>query len=102
MTPLSPLPWYVAGPLIGLIVPALLVVGGKVFGLSANLRHACAALPIPARVEESTLGAIEDLLTSAKSKAEGTVMPTMVVVAGPPGPPSGRPRARLLTTNHSR
>ncbi|MDT0632595.1 YeeE/YedE thiosulfate transporter family protein [Rubrivirga sp. S365] len=45
MNAVSPLPWYVAGPLIGLIVPALLVVGGKVFGLSANLRHACAALP---------------------------------------------------------
>jgi len=44
-------------------------------------REATAALPIPARVEETALGAIEDLLTSAKSKAEGTVMPTMVVVA---------------------
>ena len=43
----DPWPWYVAGPLIGLIVPALLVFGGKVFGLSANLRHACAALPVP-------------------------------------------------------
>lgn len=47
MSPLSPLPWYVAGPLIGLVVPALLLIGGKVFGLSANLRHACAALPVP-------------------------------------------------------
>ena len=44
----DPWPWYVAGPLIGLLVPALLVFGGKVFGLSANLRHACAALPVPA------------------------------------------------------
>lgn len=44
---MSPLPWYVAGPLIGLFVPVLLVVGGKAFGLSANLRHACAALPLP-------------------------------------------------------
>lgn len=43
----QPWPWYVAGPLIGLIVPALLLFGGKVFGLSANLRHACAALPLP-------------------------------------------------------
>ena len=49
MTHISPLPWYIAGPLIGLIVPALLVVGGTVFGLSANLRHACAALPLPAK-----------------------------------------------------
>ncbi len=43
----QPWPWYVAGPLIGLVVPALLVFGGKVFGLSANLRHVCAALPVP-------------------------------------------------------
>lgn len=44
---MSPLPWYVAGPLIGLVVPALLLFGGKAFGLSANLRHVCAALPVP-------------------------------------------------------
>jgi uncharacterized membrane protein YedE/YeeE len=42
----QPWPWYVAGPLIGLIVPALLLFGGKVFGISANLRHACAAAPV--------------------------------------------------------
>lgn len=42
-------PWYVAGPLIGLIVPALLIAGGRMFGISANLRHACAAT-IPGRV----------------------------------------------------
>ncbi len=44
-----PWPWYLAGPLIGLIVPALLLFGGKAFGLSANLRHGCAALPVPER-----------------------------------------------------
>jgi uncharacterized protein len=37
-----PWPWYVAGPLIGLVVPVLLLVGNKQFGISANLRHACA------------------------------------------------------------
>ena len=37
-----PWPWYVAGPLIGLVVPALLLIGNKQFGISANLRHACA------------------------------------------------------------
>lgn len=42
----EPWPWYIAGPLIGLIVPALLLFGGKVFGISATLRHACAALPV--------------------------------------------------------
>jgi uncharacterized membrane protein YedE/YeeE len=43
----GPWPWYVAGPLIGLIVPFLLIVGGKTFGISSNLRHLCAALPVP-------------------------------------------------------
>jgi len=40
----QPWPWYVAGPLIGLIVPMLLLLGGKQFGVSANLRHLCAVL----------------------------------------------------------
>lgn len=43
----STLPWYIAGPLIGLVVPFLLLFGGKVFGISANLRHMCAAVPAP-------------------------------------------------------
>lgn len=40
----NPLPWYIAGPLIGLFVPALLLIDNKLFGLSANLRHTCAAV----------------------------------------------------------
>ncbi len=55
MTLPSVLPWYVAGPLIGLIVPALLLFGGKVFGLSANMRHLCAATPLPARLKPDFL-----------------------------------------------
>lgn len=51
----GPWPWYVAGPLIGLVVPVLLVFGGKVFGISANLRHLCAATPVPARVKPAFL-----------------------------------------------
>ena len=39
----QPWPWYIAGPLVGLTVPALLILGNKNFGISANLRHACAA-----------------------------------------------------------
>jgi len=39
----QPWPWWVAGPLIGLTVPALLLLGNKHFGISANLRHICAA-----------------------------------------------------------
>ena len=39
----APWPWYVAGPLIGLMVPLLLILGNKSFGISASLRHICAA-----------------------------------------------------------
>lgn len=39
----QPWPWYVAGPLIGLTVPALLILGNKTFGISSSLRHVCAA-----------------------------------------------------------
>lgn len=45
----APWPWYVAGPLIGLTVPALLILGNKSFGISASLRHICAAC-IPANI----------------------------------------------------
>jgi uncharacterized protein len=46
----QPWPWYVAGAIIGLAVPALLMLGNKHFGISANLRHACAAC-FPANVK---------------------------------------------------
>jgi len=39
----QPWPWYVAGPLIGLTVPLLLLLGNKQFGISANFRHICAS-----------------------------------------------------------
>ena len=39
----QPWPWYVAGTIIGLIVPALLLLGNKHLGISSSLRHACAA-----------------------------------------------------------
>ncbi len=38
-----PWPWYVAGPIIGLMVPILLIIGNKTFGISSSLRHICAA-----------------------------------------------------------
>jgi uncharacterized protein len=44
-----PWPWYVAGPLIGLTVPVLLIIGNKSFGISSSLRHFCAAC-IPANI----------------------------------------------------
>jgi uncharacterized membrane protein YedE/YeeE len=45
----QPWPWYVAGPLIGLTVPALLIIGNKAFGISSSLSHICAAC-FPANV----------------------------------------------------
>lgn len=45
----QPWPWYIAGPLIGLTVPALLVLGNKSFGISSSLRHICAAC-LPANI----------------------------------------------------
>ena len=39
----EPWPWYVAGPLIGLVVPLMHWAGGE-FGVSENLRHICAAV----------------------------------------------------------
>jgi uncharacterized protein len=45
----QPWPWYVAGALIGLTVPALLLMGNKHFGISSSLRHICAAC-LPANI----------------------------------------------------
>ena len=38
----SPWPWYVAGPIIGLMVPLMVWIGNRSFGISSNLRHLCA------------------------------------------------------------
>lgn len=40
---LKPWPWWIAGPMIGLTVPLLLILGNKSFGISSSLRHICAA-----------------------------------------------------------
>lgn len=45
----QPWAWYVAGPLIGLMVPVLLIIGNKTFGISSSLRHICAAC-MPAKI----------------------------------------------------
>ena len=39
----SPWPWYIAGPIIGITVPLLLIFGNKRLGISSSLRHICAA-----------------------------------------------------------
>lgn len=38
-----PWPWYIVGAIVGLTVPALLILGNKHFGISANFRHICAS-----------------------------------------------------------
>ncbi|MEO6684119.1 MAG: YeeE/YedE thiosulfate transporter family protein [Ginsengibacter sp.] len=45
----QPWAWYVAGPLIGLTVPTLLIIGNKSFGISSSLRHICASC-LPANI----------------------------------------------------
>lgn len=48
----EPWPWYVAGPLIGLMVPLLLYIGNRSFGVSSSFRHLCAAtLPSESSIE---------------------------------------------------
>jgi len=44
-----PWPWYVTGPLVGLVAAGLLAIGSKQFGVSSNLRHLCAAV-VPGKV----------------------------------------------------
>jgi uncharacterized membrane protein YedE/YeeE len=39
----APWPWYITGILIGLTLPALLLLGNRHFGVSSSLRHICAA-----------------------------------------------------------
>jgi uncharacterized membrane protein YedE/YeeE len=39
----QPWHWSVAGLIIGLTVPTLLILGNKRFGISSSLRHVCAA-----------------------------------------------------------
>ena len=45
----QPWPWYIAGPMIGLTVPILLILGNRSFGISSSLRHVC-AICVPAKI----------------------------------------------------
>jgi uncharacterized membrane protein YedE/YeeE len=45
----NPWPWYIAGPLIGLIIPFMLISSNKILGVSSNFRHICAAC-MPANI----------------------------------------------------
>lgn len=41
---LEPWPWYISGPLLGLMVPMLLFITNKQFGVSSNFKHICAMI----------------------------------------------------------
>ncbi len=45
----QPWAWYIAGTVAGLMVPLLLILGNKKFGISSSLRHTCAAV-MPANI----------------------------------------------------
>lgn len=45
----QPWHWAIAGTLIGLTVPTLLILGNKKFGISSSLRHIC-AMCLPAKI----------------------------------------------------
>ena len=47
----DPWPWYISGPLIGLTVPLLLIIGNKRLGISGSLKHLCAACIPNGKVE---------------------------------------------------
>ena len=42
-------PWYIAGPIIGLAIPLLLLAGNKMLGISGTLRQIC-AMCFPANI----------------------------------------------------
>ena len=46
----QPWPWYVAGPLLGLMVPLVYLYAGRKWGISATFRDVCAAT-VPGRIE---------------------------------------------------
>ena len=46
----QPWTWYAAGAVVGLMVPALLILGNKHLGISSSLRHVCAAC-FPANIK---------------------------------------------------
>ena len=43
---LQPWPWFIAGPLIGLAVPILLLTSGKALGISSSFQHLCDLLSV--------------------------------------------------------
>ncbi len=46
----NPWPWYISGPIIGLMVPLALLIANKRFGVSSSLRHICAAC-LPGKID---------------------------------------------------
>ncbi|RPH92797.1 MAG: YeeE/YedE family protein [Calditrichaeota bacterium] len=53
------LPWYIAGPLIGLFVPLLFLIGNKAFGISSAFDQACTLL-LPKSLKKGVFDAGKD------------------------------------------
>ena len=47
----QPWPWYVAGPIIGSLVPLMILMGNRFFGVSKNFEHMC-AIAMPDQIAE--------------------------------------------------
>ncbi|MGH7616115.1 MAG: hypothetical protein ACREPM_02695 [Gemmatimonadaceae bacterium] len=69
----APWPWYVSGPLMGLFVPVLLLVGNKQLGMSGSLRALCAAT-VPGPIAPASVGAL---------RVRGTVMHRLLPATQP-------------------
>src|SRR2546427_11893097 len=89
-----PWPWYVGGPVIGLMVPVLLLLGNKSFGFSSNLRHVCAAC-FPGRVaffrydwKKTGAGTLASL---AGRSSAGFIAPRPLPPGAAPLPPQTQP-----------
>lgn len=46
---IEPWPWYVSGVIVGAMVPLLILLGSRSFGISQNLEHLC-AITQPSRI----------------------------------------------------
>ena len=67
----QPWPWYVAGPIIGLMVPLHLMLLNRMFGITSSFRHICGIIGSAAAVSTLSFWTIRKV--GAKS-IEGNVI----------------------------
>jgi uncharacterized membrane protein YedE/YeeE len=95
----GPWPWYVGGPLLGLMVPILLFVGNKHFGVSSSFRHICAAVLPKSRAEYFRYEWKKSLWSLVK--VAGIVVGALIAVLfldGDAGPNLSRDAAEMLAS----